>query len=453
MKHPSPWILLIAIVFVAFSGCSRQGDPVTPDYSNNDILSAVSTLLESSNTTPVFVPTSIVLNGYLVQFNGREYADGQTTFSYTVSGAGAIHALSHFFLEIPDCAPELNSYTPPGAVINVNPLIGIYGIKWEQSLGVYESRSYSITFPGDVPLGIIRTSVKASTLPAIGDIAGPCAGFHISGTVYIDADANGILEPAGESGIADVTVTIENSTGNTHSVTTGMDGGYAFLVIAGTYTVRIEPATATEDFNEELAESFDPTGPTSLIITVGPDSPANDFGFDPKAQKIEYEIDEGILLTTGEPAKFWKKQLRAAASGSQGNVEFDASTIAQFITEIQGLYFPEPFQFTPGNEFQEALDILSINSKDPVQQLLRELLAAEFNHVSGKGLVENFELQEAILAWAESLYIDATLGPVQLSEDSNAPILRSNGDDRIGDAVGVLLKMNGNIGGGSGGGG
>ncbi|UCF04189.1 MAG: carboxypeptidase regulatory-like domain-containing protein [bacterium] len=453
MKRLNPWIVLVAIACVTFSGCSRQDNPIAPGHPNNDLLSAVHTPLESSTTTPVFVPTSIVLNGYLVQFDGREYVNDQTTFSYTVSGAGAMHILSNFFLEIPDCAPEPDSYSPPGAVINVNPLIGIYGIKWDQHLGVNESRPYSITFPGDVPLGIIRTSVKASTLAAIGDIAGPCAGFDISGTVYIDADANGVMDQTGESGIANVTVTIENSTGLIHNTTTDADGGYAFLVTAGTYTVRIETSTAAEDFNEELAESFDPTGPISLTVTVGPDSPGNDFGFDPKAQKIEYEIDQGILLTTGEPAKFWRKQLRAAISGSQGKVEFDAATLAQFITEIQGLYFPEPFQFTSGNEFQEAMEILSIKSKDPVQQLLRELLAAEFNEVSGKGLVDAPELQSALLAWAESVYIDATPGTEQIPANTNAPLLGLNGDDRLGDAIGVLLRMNGNIGGGSGGGG
>jgi hypothetical protein len=394
-----------------------------------------------------------VINGYLVQFDGRAYDNGQTTFSYTVSGAGAAHALSHFFLELPDCAPALDSYSPAGATIGVNPLTGIYGIKWDQSLGINESRSYSITFTGDVPLGAIRTSVKASTLEAIGEIAGPCDGFEISGTVYIDADSNGVMNEADESGIVDVTVTLVDGYGNVLSATTNTYGDYAFIKIAGTYTVRIDTATVADDFNEELAASFDPTGPTSLAITVGPDSPDNDFGFDPRAEEITYDIEMGILLTTGESVKFWKKQLRTAISGSQGKTEFDAATMAMFIEEIQELYLPEPFQFTPGNEFQEAMDILSTKSKDPYLQLLRELLAAEFNEVSGKGLVDAPELQRVMLAWAELIAYEAAPVAPLTSSSSDHILLGGGIDDRVSDAVDFLIRLNGSTGGGAGGGG
>ena len=458
MKRLSYFIIVFAVLGIALSGCSRQGDPTLPDYHTGDNLSALLAPLALIAGASPAVTTSSVINGYLVHFDGRMYDSGQTTFSYTVSGTGAAHALSNFFLELPDCAPALDSFEPTGATINVNPLSGIYGVKWDQLLGTNGTRSYSITFPGDITLGVIRTSVKASTLLEIGEIAGPCDGFEISGTVFVDTDGNGIMTEADELGIiVDVTVTLVDSDGNIQTALTDINGEYAFLKIPGTYTVRIDTATTADDFNEELAASFDPTGPTSKIVTVGPNAIGNDFGFDPRTEEITYDIEMGILLTTGEPVKFWKKQLRASISGGKGNTEFDAATMGQFIIEIQELFFPDPFQFTPGNEFQEALEILSIKSKDPYEQLLRELLAAEFNEVSGKGLVDAPELQSVMLSWAESVAIVASPDVPQTapltSGNSDRILLGSPIGDRVGDAVNFLSKVNGSTAGGSGGGG
>ena len=452
MKRLSHGIILIAILGVTLAGCSRQSDNIIGNYPNRDRPSALRTSVDPRVTASPLFTASNVINGYLVQFDERVYINDQTTFSYTVSGAGAEHALSFFLLELPDCAPALDSFSPQAATIGIDPHTGIFGIKWNQSLDTYESRSYSITFPGNVPLGVIRASVKASTLAEIGEITGPCDGFEISGTVYVDTDGNGTMNSAEESGIIDVTVTLVDSKGNVQTATTDSFGDYTFIKIAGTYTVRIDAATAADDFNEDLAASFDPTGPTSKVITVGPDSPGNDFGFDPRAKEITYDLEQGILLTTGEPVKFWKRELRAAISGGKGNTEFDAATMAQFITEIQGLFLPDPFQFTPRNEFQEAMDILSTKSKDPLLILLRELLAAEFNEVSGKGLVDAAELQSVLIAWAESVALSAY--PVEPPASQYGIGLPRGGiDDNVGDAIKLLIRLNGTTGGGSGGGG
>jgi hypothetical protein len=237
MRELRQGALLIAIIAVVLSGCGRQSDPALPDYTDGSGIVASRAAVGSVVIEATGVTTSTVLNGYLVQFDGRTYAGGKTTFAYTVSGQDAEHALSHFLLELPDCAPALDSYSPPGADVSVDPITGIYGIKWNLSLGVNESRGYSITFPGDVPLGVIRASVKASTLSPVGEIAGPCAGFEISGAVYVDADEDGARDP-GESGIVNVTVTLVDGGGNVQTATTDAAGGYTFLKIAGIYTVR-----------------------------------------------------------------------------------------------------------------------------------------------------------------------------------------------------------------------
>lgn len=448
MKWFVNYVSLVVILGVGFAGCSQQDHPVEVEYPQGNSSFAPRTLDQIS------VATSESINGYLVQFDGRVYADNRTTFSYTVTGSGAEHALSHFALELPECAPAVDSFNPAGALFGVNPATGIFGIKWEISLEANESRSYSITFPGDVPLGVIRATVKAGTVAETGEVAGPCGGFTISGTVYVDADSNGVMNGADEAGIPDVTVSLVDGKGNVQESMTDVNGDYAFLKTPGTYTLRIDAATPAIDFNEELAESFDPTGPTTATVTVGPDSPENDFGFDPKAKQIIYEFEEGVLLTNGESAKFWTKQVRAAMSGGKGSAEYDAATMAQFLTEIQDLFLPDPFQFTPGNEFQEAMDILSSNSKDPLERLLKELLAAEFNEVSGKGIIDASDLQNVLLAWAESLVAQASSGATSALKYSEGPQLAPPlGGSTYEDAIVLLGWMNGSTGGGSGGGG
>lgn len=448
MKQRGLSIFFIVFLCVTLSGCNQQDDPVLVTFPDGDQLSSLETPIEHSLTS------SILLNGYLVQFVAHEYVSDQTTFSYIVTGSGARYSLSNFILELPDCVPELNGYAPEEAMINVHPLFGYYGITWNQSMEVTESRSYSITFPGYIPLGIIRTSVKASTDIETGIIAGPCDGFEISGMVYVDADSNDVRNTASELGIANVSVSLIDAFGNSETAITDTNGSYIFIAMEGTYTVRIETDTPANDFNEDLAASFDPSGSSSKIITVGPDSQANDFGFDPKVEKITADLEQGALQTTGEPGKFWLRQLRSAISSSKGNIEFDSATMAIFIAEIEGLFLPDPFQFTEGNEFLETIEILKMNSRDLLVQLKKELLIAEFNEVSGKGLVNGVALQSVLLSWAESVFAEASIS-TSPTLTSGARIMTASGGSLrdVQNAVDLLNNLNRSTGGGSGGGG
>jgi len=430
-------ISFLVILGVAIAGCNQVDNPVL----TNDPSPAV--VLAPSATS------SVSLAGYLVQFDGRSYDGSQTTFSYTVSGVDPPHALSNFFLEVPDCAPDPNAFDPSGPALNVNPHNGIYGAMWTIGLGMNESRSYSMTFPGDVPLGIIRSHVKAGTTVDIGTIAGPCAGFVISGAVYVDADSSG-TRSAAELGIDNVTVRLVDAAGDIESMPTDSNGDYIFVGLDGTYTVRVDAATPEIDFNEELANSFDPTGLTSFEVTVGPDSPYNNFGYHPRQDEIIAELEAGTLPTDGENAKYWTKQVRG-----KGNVDYSAMQVSDFITEIQGLFLVYPFQFTPGNESAEVMDILSIRSKDDLELLKRELLTAEFNHVSGKGLGDP-ALQAALLKWVEALVVEAgssLAGTSSTLKQGDAPAAAAGNHAGVRDALNMLLLLNGATGGGSGGGG
>ena len=436
-------LLLSIAAIVLLASCSREESPL-----------AVSAGQPTDDTTFDPVITSapgVTINNYIVHFDGRTYAADQTTFTYTVTGTGTEPALSHFTIELPDCAPELVAYSPTNSVsINHNPQTDIYGIEWHLSVAAEDTvgRLYSITFAGDVPEGVVYSAVKSGNETEVGRIPGPCAGFTIAGTVYVDADRDGLRDSTEESGIADVIVELVADDGAVATAVSDADGGYLFIVPDGIYTVRIDLAAYPNAFNADLATSFDATSPTSREVTVGPDALNNDFGFAPRAEEIVVELETGILVSNGEPIKFWKKQLRTALNGGNGSSVHDAASLLAFIAEIETLFLASPYQFTAGNELQEAYDILRSNSKDDLDVLYRELLATEFNEVSGRGLIGDEALQDVLISWGEALLAEnqagagAGAGP---SDDIRVSVTSQNDVAIAGDIFGLL-----NTGGGGG---
>ena len=53
-----------------------------------------------------------LVNGYVVQYDGRDYDGENSTFHYTVLGAGNETRATQFRLELPECAGELSSWSP-----------------------------------------------------------------------------------------------------------------------------------------------------------------------------------------------------------------------------------------------------------------------------------------------------------------------------------------------------
>jgi len=393
-------LLLCSLVLVA--SCSDE-TPTQPLSSAAD--------KGMSDPVPVTVQTAnqVLIDNYIVQYDGRTYDGTETTFAYTVFGTGVEPALSHFTLELPDCAPDLSGYSPTNSVsINYDPATELYGIDWHLSVAHDDTvgRPYSITFPGDVPEGVIHSAVKAGDTFGVGQVYGPCDGFQIAGDVFVDADADGQRD-LDESGIADVVVEIEHADATVDTVRTDALGHYAIIRAAGDYTVRIAPTPYPGAFNVQLFDSFDATTPVETPVTIGPDATGNDFGFSPQSEEIIFELESGILLSDGESVRFWTREVRAAMHNGGGNATYDTETMLAFLAEIQTLYLDEVFQFTPGNELAEAYAILKNNSREPIDELKAELLATEFNEVSGRGLVgENAELQDVLIAWGESLVVD-----------------------------------------------
>ncbi len=389
---------IVAIGAVSFLGGCGSAVPTTPAASDDSMPKA-----------PAGATVQVLINDFVVQYDGRTVADGETTFRYTVHGTGVGSYLRYFALELPDCAPSPSGYQPVDAVtIGVDPRTGIYGIRWDLPIEIDDTvgREFAITFAGDVSEGEVRATVKTAPDAEVGLVPGPCAGSYVlSGVVFVDVDADGLPGEI-EAGIGDVVVDLLQDGVLVESASTDGLGRFSFLRGAGDYTVRIDLESYPGAFNDVLRTSFDATGLLEYPISVGPDALAIDFGFAPRAEQIIDELETGELLSNGRSARFWQRELRLALSNARAPRFYDNDTILGFLAAIQQLYLDEVFQFTPGNEMREAWEILRGRSRDPLVGLLRELLAAEFNHVAGLGLQgDDRPLQGVLIAWGEAIVV------------------------------------------------
>jgi hypothetical protein len=139
---------------------------------------------------------------YTVTYEGRIYdpASNRTTFTYVVTGLGSPPDLSHFDLEIPICSPALQvvAYAPIDAVsFGVDPTTGINGIKWDLPLGMNDSRTYTLSFAGDVAESDVLAAVKGGngffTVEVLGaSCLNPSIDVEkfisVDGVTWLDAD-------------------------------------------------------------------------------------------------------------------------------------------------------------------------------------------------------------------------------------------------------------------------
>ncbi len=144
-----------------------------------------------------------VVNGFNVTYGGRVYdsATNHTTFTYVVTGTNVPPDLSHFDVEIPTCPTPLVvvAYNPTGGVsFGVDPTTGINGIKWDGPLQMSASRTYSITFEGNVIEGSVLAAVKGGNGFATTSVPGPSCSvpkidiekfITVDGVTWQDADA------------------------------------------------------------------------------------------------------------------------------------------------------------------------------------------------------------------------------------------------------------------------
>jgi hypothetical protein len=349
-----------------------------------------------------------------------------------------------FVLEVPPCANEpLVGYSPTqGVNLNADPVI-FPSIRWNTSTnsGTTIDQTYSYTIGGVVKEGIVQVGIKLSGGGIYSTITGPSKLFDISGTAYTDANKNGLFD-ANEAGIPNVSVTLFN-TSNALVGTVSSDGSghYVFQnILCGTYTVQLDTNTLT---NQTKNTYFLATSALKYTVSIGPDSPNNNFGFTPQTQKLLNDIGR-VLPTNGASAGVWKKQFQAAISGT-GRPVVSRDTLLAYLSRINNLALANPFQFSLDNVgLQKALDILSNGSKTELSNLLQQLLTTELNYERGLGLTDQ-SLQLVLIGWGESLGVGA--GAASVSSVSPAAAGTAKTD------VAIATDIFGTINSGGGGGG
>ena len=187
----------------------NPNDPILTELNQGDVLEVSGNLVITSGTS-VVVPVQVVfilnvpspeaapnaggvlINSFIVGYGGRSFDGSQTTFIYYVSGTGTPPDLSHFDVEIVTCNPALQvvGVDPTSAVsFGVDPTTGVSGIKWDLPLPMSQSRTYRLTFAGDIPEGVVTVAVKggngfgSAQLPGAG-----CGANSVEIQKYVSVD-------------------------------------------------------------------------------------------------------------------------------------------------------------------------------------------------------------------------------------------------------------------------
>lgn len=385
-------------IFLALAGCGK-------DNNSNPAF------IENVTAEPIIFHgekfgQNVPLGTFKITFDGRTESENSTTFTWILHSPTALPALRNFFIQLPECSPDPLSFHPDNYTLGYSPSTpGIYGVQWNLQVETHHQnpRQYSITLPGNVPLGEVYTVLTEGPESDTAVVPGPCQGYEISGRVYVDADGDGQWNSQNESGIANVLVELIDSRGLVQAMATDQNGEYIFRRLNGNFTIILPLDQDPGHFNSQLAESFVATSPLSRTVIVPPHSPQNNFGFDTLHENIVTDLYTGELFTTGKPLEYWQEEVRVALLDDELHTLYNGKTLVEILDDIQGLFLNDPYGFTPGLELIEAYEILSSNPTEMYDRLLAELLTTELNHFAEIGLLNQEELQLVLIAWGESL--------------------------------------------------
>lgn len=439
--------LLMSTVLVGgmFFGCEPADDFIPEDEVNFDAAvtegDALYEGLPSYFVKELQGYQSILINenSYRVELTARVVGgtveNPTTTFHYRVTGQGVNPALDSFYLEVPECASLIN-YTPEQSA-----LVQDGFIKWNSSVTKDETREYSMTFEGDVPLGIISTNVTRGSNEEKKSLLGPCQGVYtLSGQVFIDSAIEDGQKQASESGILSEVTLVYKSIDPEKEVVieTLPNGQYDIFVLEGDYQIRVNKDLLGDGYYTIVDEN------RSFIsfANVTENSSGNNFPFRGEASMMINDFESGELKVNTEPTKYWINQVRNAG---KKNSEFNTiQDLNEFLIKVEDRNL---FDFG-ANKQESALDILTRPIKTDLDLYLQQLLTAEFNVLSGRGAytIKDGQLElllkfnEALLIYAEAIACQEICNDSQLQKYSTRDVTIkavSSTDSK------VLLSFNG----------
>ncbi len=408
-----------------------------------------------------FVPSLFAGNkigDYDITLSGLnwDYANNRTTFTYIVRGDGNGKDLSHWSVALCNNHTGASATPTPNEVV-LDPTLQIYGMKWDVSVKIYQTKTFTLTLPGIWDTTQVVAGVKAGQNLHYGTVTGPaCTTINpkssIGDRIWFDTDGDGVQD-AGENGVAGVTVKLY-SCDNTLVATTvsNASGNYLFSNLTpGDYYIKVEPSSeyVVTEINEGSDDTKDsdvsPSTGKSGCTTLSPNE--NDMKWDaglifapvPEGKigdKVWNDLNFNGIQNDGEPGianvtvKLYdcnNNLLETTTTDATGKYEFDGLAAGSYYVEFT---LPSGFVFTTKNAGSD-------DEKD-----------SDADVTTGKtvcyNLGNNDEIETIDAGMYDPLTMKASIGNY-FWNDANANGLQDNTESGIAGATVRLLDCSSNV--------
>ncbi|MFH0736664.1 MAG: SdrD B-like domain-containing protein [bacterium] len=347
---------------------------------------------------------------YQIDFLGvtYNYQANTTTFSYKVTGDGNGKDLSHWVVALcPDHHVVSSNYNYE---VNTDPRTGVYGIKWDVSVSINGTKTFTFALSGIYPVVNVQAAVKAGTTNYYGNIPGPDCDVQtpaaLGNKVFLDLDQDGIQD-TNEPGVADVNVKLYNSSNVfIAEMQTSNTGIYSFLNLTpGDYYVKFGlPAgyaftLKDQGSNNELDSDVDPTTGKTVVTTLSNGETDNSW-------------DAGIYILTAKIGNFvWNDENQDGIQDSNETgiagvtvslYNCNNSFVSSVVTDNFGVYYFE--NITPG-DYYVKVNLLDSYVFSPKNQGANSEKDSDIDIVTGKTVCTTLSANETDLSWDAGLYI------------------------------------------------
>ncbi len=272
---------------------------------------------------------------------------------------------------------------------NPNPTASMTGLVNGDLSTVVTGLAFVINATAASPVGTYSITVSGGTaanytisyLPGILTVTSATnVSVTISGIVFLDMSPFNALRGTDEPLLAGITVKLIQTGQPSRTAVTSSAGAYSFTAVgAGSYVIDVqEPAglTPTDSVERTVVVTSASTGTQSV----------RDIGLGLNMCALQGMVGDGYSHG------YWKNNLSKAIAGKTGGTQETKTNLTAYTNTISTLYL-SPFY---GMTMPNAVSVMSGSD-----QLALQLLASEYNYVSGRLINRSQPLTFAFIAWGE----------------------------------------------------